>query len=128
MQITHVQGIALVQAIVVGRISEDQRQDAVIDQVLPVDACKAFRQHAPRAQISRCHGIAKDYEFSRRTMEEHWQFGYDNAVRTLSHPEVIERPTTVDGVRTFDFFETDRRSMPKDDRWPRPDTKAAQPG
>jgi NTE family protein len=48
-------------------------------------------------------GIAKDYEFSRRTMEEHWQAGYDDAVRTLSHPEVLQRPDKTEGVRTFDF-------------------------
>jgi NTE family protein len=27
-------------------------------------------------------GIAKDFEFSRRTMEEHWQTGYKNARQT----------------------------------------------
>jgi NTE family protein len=48
-------------------------------------------------------GIAKDYEFSRRTMEEHWQAGYDDAVRTLIHPEVLQRPDKLEGVRTFDF-------------------------
>jgi NTE family protein len=48
-------------------------------------------------------GIAKDYEFSRRTMEEHWQTGYDDATRTLSHPEVLEQPDRSQGVRTFDF-------------------------
>jgi NTE family protein len=53
-------------------------------------------------------GIAKDYEFSRRTMEEHWQTGYDDAVRTLSHPEVLQRPDKIDGVRTFDFRQSDR--------------------
>jgi NTE family protein len=53
-------------------------------------------------------GIAKDYEFSRRTMEEHWQTGYDDAVRTLSHPEVLQRPEKIDGVRTFDFRQSDR--------------------
>jgi NTE family protein len=53
-------------------------------------------------------GIAKDYEFSRRTMEEHWHAGYDDAVRTLSHPEVLQRPDKIDGVRTFDFRKSDR--------------------
>jgi NTE family protein len=48
-------------------------------------------------------GIAKDFEFSRRTMEEHWQTGYDDAARTLSHPEVLEPPDRSEGVRTFDF-------------------------
>jgi NTE family protein len=54
-------------------------------------------------------GIAKDYEFSRRTMEEHWQTGYDDAVRTLNHPEVLQRPDKLDGVRTFDFTQSDRQ-------------------
>ena len=48
-------------------------------------------------------GAAKDYEFSRRTMEEHWRAGYNDAVRTLRHPEVLQRPTSLDGVFTFDL-------------------------
>ena len=48
-------------------------------------------------------GIAKDFEFSRRTMEEHWQSGYADAVRTLGHPEIFQRPDKLLGVRTFDF-------------------------
>ena len=48
-------------------------------------------------------GVAKDFEFSRRTMEEHWQAGYFDAVRTLRHPEVLERPKSLDGVFTFDL-------------------------
>ena len=38
-------------------------------------------------------GDSKDYEFSRLSMEEHWRAGYHDAVRTLRHPEVLERPT-----------------------------------
>jgi NTE family protein len=48
-------------------------------------------------------GNAKDYEFSRRTMEEHWKSGYHDAVRTLRHPEVLQRPSGSDGVFTFDL-------------------------
>src|SRR6516165_872082 len=48
-------------------------------------------------------GSSKDYEFSRRTMEEHWRSGYNDTVRTLRHPEVLERPDSDDGVRTFDL-------------------------
>ncbi|MGH6858035.1 MAG: patatin-like phospholipase family protein [Methylocella sp.] len=48
-------------------------------------------------------GMSKDYEFSRRTMEEHWQAGYDDAVRTLRHPEVLQRPENHEGVFTFDL-------------------------
>ena len=48
-------------------------------------------------------GIAKDYEFSRRTMEEHWAAGYEDVVRAISHPEVLQLPDKMDGVRTFDW-------------------------
>ncbi len=53
-------------------------------------------------------GIAKDFEFSRRTMEEHWMAGYRNARHTLASPEVLQLPDRQDGVRTFDLGE-DRR-------------------
>ncbi|MDI1285493.1 MAG: patatin-like phospholipase family protein, partial [Reyranella sp.] len=46
-------------------------------------------------------GASKDYEFSRRTMEEHWKSGYDDMVNTLRHPEVLQRPQSADGVFTF---------------------------
>jgi NTE family protein len=48
-------------------------------------------------------GHSKDYEFSRLTMEEHWRAGYHDGVRTLRHPEVLERPSNLDGVFTFDL-------------------------
>ena len=48
-------------------------------------------------------GISKDFEFSRRTMEDHWATGYDDAVRSLGHPGVLERPHGLEGVRIFDF-------------------------
>jgi NTE family protein len=48
-------------------------------------------------------GASRDYEFSRRTMEEHWSAGRNDAVRTLRHPEVLRRPDSADGVFTFDL-------------------------
>jgi NTE family protein len=48
-------------------------------------------------------GAAKDYEFSRRTMEEHWRSGHEDASWAISHPEIFERPDTIDGFRAFDF-------------------------
>ena len=50
-------------------------------------------------------GIAKDFEFSRRTMEEHWQSGYRNARQTLANPEVLQLPDRLEGVRPFDIGE-----------------------
>lgn len=48
-------------------------------------------------------GNSKDYEFSRLTMEEHWRAGYHDAVRTLRHPEALERPDRLEGISTFDL-------------------------
>ena len=54
-------------------------------------------------RAKRYEGTSKDYEFSRRTMEEHWKSGYEDAVQTLRHPEILLRPTSSDGVSTFDL-------------------------
>jgi NTE family protein len=60
-------------------------------------------------------GTAKDYEFSRRTMEEHWLAGYRDAARALSHPEVLQRPDKLEGVRTFDFSDYGQMQNPLHD-------------
>jgi NTE family protein len=52
-------------------------------------------------------GQSKDYDFSRASMEEHWRAGYRDAIRTLRHPEVLERPTNHEGVFTFDLSHDD---------------------
>ncbi|MCC6780445.1 MAG: patatin-like phospholipase family protein [Hyphomicrobiales bacterium] len=46
---------------------------------------------------------SKDYEFSRLSMQEHWQAGYNDAVRTLRHPEALMRPGDRSGFATFDI-------------------------
>lgn len=48
-------------------------------------------------------GAEKDFEFSRRSMEEHWRAGVRHAGRALSHPDVFQRPDNPEGYRTFDF-------------------------
>jgi NTE family protein len=53
-------------------------------------------------------GASKDYEFSRRTMEEHWKTGYSDMERTLHHPEVLQRPQSPDGVFVFDLKQQGR--------------------
>ena len=50
----------------------------------------------------RYEGHAKDYEFSRLSMEDHWRSGLLDARKTLRHKAIFERPTDVDGVETFD--------------------------
>ena len=53
-------------------------------------------------RAKKYEGSAKDYEFSRRSMEEHWLAGYRDAVGTLGHREIFEPPNRLEGVRTFD--------------------------
>jgi hypothetical protein len=36
-------------------------------------------------------------------MEEHWMSGYRNACETLAHPQVLQLPDRLEGVRTFDL-------------------------
>jgi NTE family protein len=52
-------------------------------------------------------GDSKDYDFSRLSMEEHWRSGYNDAVRTLQHPEALARPENAEGVSTFDIADHD---------------------
>jgi NTE family protein len=47
-------------------------------------------------------GDSKDFEFSSRSMDDHWSAGRSDTIRTLRHPEILERPTSADGVFTFD--------------------------
>jgi NTE family protein len=53
-------------------------------------------------------GDSKDYEFSRRSMKEHWSAGYYDTVRTLRHREVLQRPQNLEGVLTFDLGQNGR--------------------
>lgn len=53
---------------------------------------------------------SKDFEFSWKSMEDHWAAGYADTVRTLRHPEVLERPISADGVFTFDVATNGRLS------------------
>jgi NTE family protein len=48
-------------------------------------------------------GESKDYEFSRRTMQDHWQAGLRDALTTLKHPEVVVPPTRPNAVHVYDF-------------------------
>ena len=72
---------------------KEQADDKVCNIVQLIYNCKAYES------------IVKDFEFSRRTMEEHWRAGYNDAVRALGHPEVLQLPDRMEGVRTFDFAE-----------------------
>ncbi|GLI97127.1 DUF3734 domain-containing protein [Sphingobium sp. BS19] len=61
-------------------------------------------------QAHRTEGDSKDFQFSARSMEDHWAAGLSDTIRTLRHPEVLQRPTSADGVFTFDIAADGRLS------------------
>jgi NTE family protein len=90
---------------------------ATLLKKLPPELCdgeemKILESHADDKVCSIAHliyrsksyeGISKDFEFSRRTMEEHWEAGYRDAQNTLQIPELLQLPDRLEGVRTFDY-------------------------
>jgi NTE family protein len=84
-------------------LPEELRNTPEAQLLAPVADDKVYNiiQMIYRARVYE--GASKDYEFSRRTMEEHWASGYSDMTRTLAYPEVLQRPTSPDGVFTFDL-------------------------
>lgn len=89
---------------------------AKVCEKLPKELCdipeaKILRRFADHNVYSIVHliyrsrgyeGFAKDYAFSRLSMEDHWRAGYTDTVRAIEHPEVLARPSNDDGIATFD--------------------------
>jgi NTE family protein len=48
-------------------------------------------------------GNAKDYEFSRTSMREHWDSGHGDTKRTLTHKSWLEMPPENTGIITHDI-------------------------
>jgi NTE family protein len=82
---------------------EHVRKSPEMEVLQPMIEHKAYNIIQLIYRAKTYEGDSKDYEFSRRSMEEHWRAGYHDAVRTLRHPEVLSRPKTRDGVFTFDL-------------------------
>ena len=82
---------------------EHVRNSPEMEVLQPMIEHKAYNIVQLIYRAKTYEGESKDYEFSRRSMEEHWRAGYHDAVRTLRHPEVLRRSKTPDGVFTFDL-------------------------
>jgi NTE family protein len=55
-------------------------------------------------QSTTYEGDSKDYDFSRRTMKDHWLAGRRDVVETLKHPEVLVPPRGQGAVKVYDFI------------------------
>jgi NTE family protein len=88
------------------RIPEDWRDEPEL-QMLAEEASEKVCNIVQLIYHAKTYeGVSKDFEFSRRTMEEHWQAGYEEASRSLRQPEILERPDESEGVRIFDFSQS----------------------
>jgi NTE family protein len=111
-QYKYAQRLRIAFANLLKKLPDELREDPDV-KALAAEADDKICNIVQLVHHSQSHaGIAKDYEFSRRTMEEHWQSGYADAVRSLSHPEIFQRPEKLLGVHTFDFSEFARKSTP----------------
>jgi NTE family protein len=73
---------------------------------------EALARYAEEKTVSIVHliyranaweGGARDYEFSHRTMEEHWRAGGDAVAETIRHGEVLARNVTDGHTAAFDL-------------------------
>lgn len=58
-------------------------------------------------------GQCKDFEFSRRTMNDHWQAGYADAAKTLAHDEIFRLPAAADNPAVYDFLTAPAQPLPQ---------------
>jgi NTE family protein len=90
------------------RLPEELQESPELAILKPHTQAKAYNLIQLIYRAKQYEGDSKDYEFSRLSMEDHWRAGYHDTVRTLRHPEVLERPDNHEGVMTFDLAQNGR--------------------
>jgi NTE family protein len=104
-QYQHAQRLRIALAHLISQLPPDLRESDDVKLLSEVANDKVCNIVHLIYRAKKYEGIAKDFEFSRRTMEEHWSAGYHNARKTLANPEVLRLPDRQEGVRTFDIGE-----------------------
>jgi len=89
------------------RLPPELRQDADVELLAKVATQRSYNIVELIYHSAPYEGSAKDYEFSRRTVLEHWAAGSADVSRALAHPQVLEKPADPDAFRTFDFAQPD---------------------
>jgi NTE family protein len=85
------------------KLPEDLKNSPEVALLGPAASHKIYNLVQLVYRSKKYEDDSKDFEFSRPSMQAHWRAGYHDSIRTLRHPEVLERPTSVDGVFTFDL-------------------------
>jgi NTE family protein len=104
-QYQRAQRLRIALAHLISRLPPDLRDSDDVKELSEVANDKVCNIVHLIYRAKKYEGIAKDFEFSRRTMEEHWSAGYHNARKTLANPGVLQLPDRREGVRTFDIGE-----------------------
>ena len=86
------------------KLPEDLQNGPEAQLLRPVGDHKVYNIVHMIYRARNYEGHSKDYDFSRTSMQEHWSAGYQDAVRTLRHPELFQRPSNDEGVFTFDLL------------------------
>ncbi len=76
---------------------EDRKLLAEVSNIPPVNIAHLIYQQ------KAYEGDAKDFEFSRTSMEEHWRSGYEDTKRTLSRPDWLRKPDAGCSVKVHDL-------------------------
>jgi NTE family protein len=101
-QFKHTQELRHALAALLEKMPEDLRNGPEARLLNSAADCTAYNIVHLIYRAKTYEGHSKDYDFSRLSMEEHWRAGYHDAQRTLRYPQVLERPTSREGVFTFD--------------------------
>jgi NTE family protein len=99
----HIQRLRRAMADLFEKLPADLQSGPEAQLLRPVSEHKFYNIVHLIYRARNYEGHSKDYDFSRASMQEHWRAGYHDAIRTLRHPEVLERPTNQEGVFTFDL-------------------------
>jgi NTE family protein len=104
----HIQRMRNALAGLLQRLPQDLKESPELALLKPHTEPKVYNLVQLIYRAKQYEGDSKDYEFSRLSMEDHWRAGYHDTVRTLRHPEVLERPDNLEGVMTFDLAQNGR--------------------
>lgn len=84
------------------KLPEALRDDPDLRLLRGAAPCRAVRLMHLIHRKQRAEGASKDYEFSRRSMQEHWDEGEADALASLDHPEWRDHRMGEEGLFVFD--------------------------
>jgi NTE family protein len=100
----YVQRLRRAMTDLIEKLPDDLRNCSEVQLLRPVSDHKVYNIAHLIYRARNYEGHSKDYDFSRTSMQEHWSAGCQDAVRTLRHPELFQRPSNDEGVFTFDLL------------------------